>query len=204
MPTKRTRRKRGKIGIVHSATWYFLNDELHGEIREQSNPFEVLELETSSWPHRELSLLWDEHRDAVLKRWLLLHPGTRPHCWWLLDAPALARDKAREYAGTYFHESLKEPRKQLAGIGSPLHEHFNVSPMYRYGVPALWVDQNTLDSYKHRQLDCVVIDPDNPPIFESQASYLDRFDLLSAAEKRKSDFEPESLFDAIGDFYWPV
>ena len=38
------------------------------------------------------------------------------------------------------------------------------------------------------------IDPDNPPTYESQASYLDRLNLLSPGERRrlrKKDFKPE-------------
>jgi hypothetical protein len=45
-------------------------------------------------------------------------------------------------------------------------------------------------------------DPDNPPRFESQASYLDRHALLLPSERRRlrrEDFEPEVL---PADF-WP-
>jgi hypothetical protein len=39
----------------------------------------------------------------------------------------------------------------------------------------------------------VAIDPNDPPIFESQASFLKRHGLLLAGEERRSDFEPETI-----------
>jgi hypothetical protein len=39
----------------------------------------------------------------------------------------------------------------------------------------------------------VAIDPDDPPTFESQASYLKRHRLLLAGEERRADFEPHAV-----------
>lgn len=31
--------------------------------------------------------LWQAHGDEVLADWIAEHPGTRPHGWWMCDAP---------------------------------------------------------------------------------------------------------------------
>jgi hypothetical protein len=36
---------------------------------------------------RAARTLWPVYRDAILASWIKVKPGTRPSCWWLLDAP---------------------------------------------------------------------------------------------------------------------
>ncbi len=214
MPTKRTRRKRSRQGDIPTAAWYFLNDALAEALEEDIDQYDLIELQTSTYPHAELSALWNAYRDVVLKRWTLLHPGTRPHCWWLLDAPALPGIQHGRYTGPFCANELKEPRKRLSGIGTPGHEVLNLVPRFRDGVPVSWVTPFDVEYYNGRAKNIygdlinpdakegdfkgVAIDPNNPPVFESQAAYLDRFGLLSATEKKKSNFNPESVFEVIG------
>lgn len=37
--------------------------------------------------------LWRAHRDAILADWIEATPGTRPSCWWMLDAPELPPER---------------------------------------------------------------------------------------------------------------
>ncbi|HEX9544401.1 MAG TPA: hypothetical protein VF955_04405, partial [Pyrinomonadaceae bacterium] len=69
------------------------------------------------------------------------------------------------------------PRKRLGGIGTPAHECRSVKPDFKYGIPTVWVD----------------VDKDDPPTFESQASYLKRHGMLMAGEERRADFESETV-----------
>lgn len=68
-----------------------------------------------------------------------------------------------------------------------------------------WIDPWLVDYYNGRALDVhgnrigkdrqfrgLAIDPDNPPVFESQAAYLNRHELLNASERKRSDFAPET------------
>jgi len=34
-----------------------------------------------------LAAAWREHGAGILAEWIRTHPGTRPHGWWLFDAP---------------------------------------------------------------------------------------------------------------------
>jgi len=214
MPTKRTRRSRGKQGDISTAAWYFLNDALHEAPENSFDGFDTIHLEFSTYPHNELQEVWNTNRSSILKRWLLIKPGTRPHCWWLLDAPKLPEDQHGRFKDTFFAKGLKEPRKRLSGIGTPAHEVLATVPCFKYGVSIYWVDNFQSEYYsgtakdihgklinpqaKNDDFKGIAIDPIDPPLFESQASYLDRFGLLSAAEKKKSNFEPESVLDVIG------
>ncbi len=109
---------------------------------------------------------WDKLKDEVLTEWIRLRPGTRPLAWWKLSAP--------------------EPRRQqLGGAGEIVLHALDHDNNYRYhkGLPeAYWFR----DSF----------DPSDPPIFESQATYLARHDLfLPGEEFRLNDdaFEPERI-----------
>jgi hypothetical protein len=214
MPTKRTRRSRTKKSDVPSTVWYFLNDSM-GDLPEDSiDQFDLLELECSTYPHRELKDLWTAYRNEILKRWMLIKPGTRPHCWWLFEAPRLPKAEHGQYKNWHLAKGLKEPRKRLSGVGVAKHDVLRVSPSYRYGIPATWIDSFDCKYYngtaksihgnlinpkaKDGDFEGIAIDPNDPPIFESQAAYLDRFGLLAAEEKEKSSFEPESVLDVIG------
>jgi hypothetical protein len=65
-----------------------------------------------------------------------------------------------------------------------------VAPHFLLGIPESWGD----------------LKADDPPVFESQAAYLDRLGLLAPGEKRRlrnADFEPETL-RCLSDFEFPT
>jgi len=131
-----------------------------------ANPFEVLMLEYGE--DREIALLWAECRKEILSEWIVKHPGTRPNSWWRFDAPAPARQR-------------------VGGVGDP---QFHAPPLW-YGVPRSWCRAGTPGAYYG-----MAIDPAHPPIFESQATFLERHNLLLPGERRRltaADFEPERV-----------
>lgn len=105
--------------------------------------------------------LWNQHRGVYLTEFIRTNPGKRPWAWWQWDAPRWDGWGR----GTYWEEKFPEPRRRLGGTGTPAWETQGVVPSFKYGLPTAWA-----------------IDPNDPPIYESQASYLERLGLLTAAE----------------------
>jgi hypothetical protein len=120
-----------------------------------------------------------------------IYPGTRPARWWRYDAP--------------------EPRRRLGGIGTPASEVLSYKPTYSFGLPWIWIEQWQVMYYSGLAVDIngaqigylyprefkgVAIDPNDPPRFESQASYLKRHGLFLAGEERrlrKADWDAEAV-----------
>jgi hypothetical protein len=126
--------------------------------------------------------LWAAHRDRVLALWVREHPGTRPSLWWRWDVPRMRPETWPLGANTvWMRESeLPEPRLRLAGTGTPSYEVLAVVPLLDRGVPQSWLDY----------------DADDPPVYESEATYLERHGLLLLRERRRlrdEDFEPERV-----------
>ncbi len=112
--------------------------------------------------------LWLELSGKVLPNFIKANPGRRPWGWWVSDAPA--------------------PRARVGGIGTPLR----YTGMH-CGIPTGW---STTNNRKSCMFSGAAVDPANPPVFESQAAYLRRLNLLSQAEARRlreRDFQPEPI-----------
>jgi hypothetical protein len=134
-------------------------------------------------------------KDGILDEWIRQRPGTRPNFWWLEFAP-------------------EKSRRRIGGIGDPIHEHLHaVGQVYEHGVPSFFVtsfdvayyngrardvDGNIIKNlagpqYKDGDFKGKAIDPNDPPVYESEAAYLKRHALLTDFEKqrlRKKDFKP--------------
>jgi hypothetical protein len=121
----------------------------------------------------ELAETWAAHRDGALADWIAESPGRRPQQWWEFDAP--------------------EPRQRLGGIGTTQREAgLAIGLSYSLGIPRGWISTADVARWGRG----VAIDPDDPPTFESEASYLQRHCLLFPGEKRRlkpADFEPEQV-----------
>ena len=145
-----------------------------------------------------LRIAWSHARDAILIAWIGTRPGTRPRYWWGCgDAPEL--------------------RRRLGGTGTPCHEVLNYEPSYSFGIPDQWVGQwaadyfngrardvhgNPMGAYKEGDFSGLAIDPADPPQYESQATYLQRLDLLLPGELARLgpiDFRPEVVEAAEAD-----
>jgi len=122
--------------------------------------------------------LWREFEDEVVAEHVSEWPGTRPERWWQFSAP--------------------EPRHRVGGVGTPSHERLAFVLHLYLGVPESWITCDALESYR---LGVPALDPTNPPMFESEAAYLARLDLLLPGERSRineKDFAAESVVDILG------
>ncbi len=143
----------------------------------------------------ELSELWNRYCDAIIADYAQEYPGFRPGRWWKYTAP--------------------EMRKRVGGIGTPCHEVLEYSRSFKYGLPVDWItpwqvefySRPTPDNYGNfakpitpGHFNGVAIDPNDPPVYESQAAYLKRHGLFMPGERKQltaADFEPEALTSAF-------
>lgn len=134
-----------------------------------------------------------------MQRWVREHPGTRPSLWWRFEAPRQTEDV---HPGWDFDPAKPEPRRRVGGTGTPVCECTCTVPHYRYGIPTEWVLPGEPDppGFEPRGpalwlRECAVaFDPDDPPRFEAEAAYLERYGLFLPGERRRLtpvDFEPE-------------
>jgi hypothetical protein len=188
MPTNRRRRRQGRRSepLTLAARVFLETGDVEAAVRAEAaaDPFEILLL------RRQSAAIWAEHGEEFLADWIDDHPGTRPWGWWAYCSP--------------------EPRRRLGGTGTPAHEVLAHAPACRFGIPVTWVTPWDVAYYTGRARDVhgqpigtesrpghfrgKAIDSRNPPRYESEAAYLDRLGLLSAAERRAlppDAFEPE-------------
>ena len=152
-----------------------------------------------------LQELWAEMGEGIVADWVAECPGTRPSCWWQWSAP-----RADEYQNV--RGGLPLPRQRLGGIGTPKSEVLCIVPTLHLGLPVSWVSAWEADYYNGRALDIhgnrigsdykegdfegVPPDPNDPPRYESEASYLKHHDLLLPGERKRltaRDFQPECV-----------
>ena len=205
MPTKRTRRGRRRREPVGQHAWAWLTDAPAPPDNGDDDAFEFKFLTGAE----ERRAMWEAHRDKILTAWVKDKPGTRPARWWEFDAP---RSPVGTYPGCYYDGELPEPRRRIGGTGSPKYEFLAYAASFEFGLPTYWVDEWEVSYYNGRSKDIhgipigtefsegnfdgIAYDPDDPPIFESQAAYLERHGLLTPAEKgalTPEAFEPESV-----------
>ena len=206
MATNRKKRGRSRRQAQISETaWAMLNDL---PLPANGNKFErfILESPAAHTQGQGLKDYWNRYRDAILADWTSKSPCTRPSCWWRFDAPRWEKPKDKD---CYWYGVLSEPRKRIGGTGTPAYECLNYVPSFTIGVPDRWVSAFDVDyyngravandgscigdNYKDGDFDGIAVDPDDPPTFESQAAYLKRHGLLTAAEVRWLDKHPEAL-----------
>lgn len=171
MPVRRTLNKRLKSNI---------SDDIRAYLETGAMP------DQPDWDFYEmtdpvnLKSLWESTRDEILSTWIKSYPGSRPWIWWKLESP--------------------EPRRRIGGVGTEAASVLAYKPAYDFGIANLWVDGWLIDYYRNRgtPIEAQAIDPVNPPIFESQAVYLRRLNILTPAEKsvlskKRKVWEPETI-----------
>jgi hypothetical protein len=161
----------------------------------------------------EIREAWERHGEFIIAAWARKHPGTRPSYWWEFSSP---RQPVGTFPGRYYDGKLPEPRRRLGGVGTPKHEALAYVPHYSYGIPTSWINRWEVKLYggrvqgndgkplfKKSDFKGVAPDPDDPPVFESEAAYLKRHGLLLPGEGSRlttNDFEPEVLeVDVVGE-----
>jgi hypothetical protein len=130
------------------------------------------------WTHDDFAALWREFADDIVDKHVAASPGTRPHRWWGFSAP--------------------ERRRRLGGIGTPRHQDTPVFLCHELGVPLDWIWDDSEEWYR---LNGTLLDLADPPIYESQAAYLERLELLLPGERKRlkpKDFKPQSVIDILG------
>jgi hypothetical protein len=127
--------------------------------------------------------LYMQHRDAVIDAHIWARGwGKRPWTWWHFEGVG--------------------PRVRLGGKGTPAFECLNVVPSFRDGIPDLWQKDNFWNWREGGKPppNWVEWDDDDPPVYESSATYLRRHNLLLHGEARHlkpRDFEPVAIEDEI-------
>jgi hypothetical protein len=161
---------------ISESVWRWLVDE-NPEERDEDGEFSW-QIFALSGDDAKLKELWQAVEPDVLAYWIPLHPGTRPPLWWKYSAP---RQAAGEWPGCYWDGTLPEPLERIGGIGdAPWDAGLAYVPSFACGLPKDWEG----------------FDPDDPPTYESEASYLKRHGLLVTGELKrlpKDAFEPVTL-----------
>jgi hypothetical protein len=141
---------------------------MYGELSPEANRF------LNNFPDR-IKAAWEKIGDSVTKDFIKQHPCRRPWAWWRFDAP--------------------QPRQRIGGTGKSTHESMNFAPGFSFGLPTSWTKLIDVELKLAKKND--LIDPDDPPTFESQASYLQRHNLLAPEEIKWLDKHPEALAPEI-------
>ena len=144
------------------------------------------------FPERQVHEAWDLAGESLLAEWIETRPGTRPPGWWKYDAPA-------------------EVRNRVSGTGTPAHEVLAYAAHFDRGVPVAWVEDWMVEWYNGRARDVdgkligsgysegdfphVAYDPDDPPRFESEPTFLRRLELLLPGELERI---PAEAFEPVG------
>lgn len=212
MSTNRTRRRRNQKGVLTLAELAYLSDTDTGLEEGGMEKFELW-----SFRHGMPGLdgghkpreLWEKHRDDFLPAFIAKNPGRRPLAWWQWDCPRLPDQGSR----FWYEGTLPEPRRRVGGTGTPSYEVLAYVPHFTRGIPTSWVTKFEEDYYTGRVKDTQkgknfsivgrnddegdfkgkAIDPDDPPLYESEAVFLDRHDLLSPQEKKYLASHPELM-----------
>jgi hypothetical protein len=213
MGKPRRARSRVRYSNLTELEWAFLNDAVaHGDDPAEFGGSRLalwsLEFNFETGTGRSVTKeLWDAHGAAVVERWAVEKPGTRPRQWWNFDAP---RCDLKSYSTDHTLPDGRrwaEPRRRLGGTGTPLHEIAAYVPSFSFGIPNTWFELSDKPAglqrgdlleahYAEMARRGAPIDPDDPPVFEAQATYLERHGLLLPGERQRltdEDFTPEKV-----------
>jgi hypothetical protein len=173
MPVKR-RQAKTRIGSLSELAQGLLLDER--SVRHSEDGFDgyayTFHQAPGSLQVPTLGDLWLQHCDVILADWVPAHPGKRLAAWWKFSAPRWVD----------FDPVMGEPRRMVGGKGRPKVYAGNRLWFlsHEFGIPVEFHDDG--------------LDPNDPPIFESQASYMDRHGLFLPGERKllkAADFAPE-------------
>lgn len=168
---KRRGRKRVNPDDISRGAWALINDEPRPDDDGESWDYWFLDSYGSK------RRLWEDHGERVLTHWIDQHPGTRPHCWWLYEAP---RGEPGRFMGAVWADMMIEPRTLLKGDGRPAWERYAYAPCFQLGIPKLWTEGDPAEL-----------------VFEPQYDYLKRHGLLVRGESRSPEpiFEPSRVLE---------
>ena len=197
MPTKRTRVIHQRKNMSNTAL-YYASDGLWGD-PENLGKLEAFTYKSPTCCPDECREVWLAIRDELLPQWIKVHPGTRPSWWFLFDSqcPRISAEDIQRHGwtGCYYTKDLPDLRRRLGGIGDPAYEHYSLVPHFDCAVPDQFITAEDVEWHREEgeEFSGIPFDADDPPVYESQASYLDRHKLLTPAERRRlraQDFKP--------------
>jgi hypothetical protein len=113
--------------------------------------------------------LYESIQKDFIKDWIDKYPTSRPWGWYRYTAPRQNDDAVN----WFYHGTLPEERKHISG---GRRCEYNYVPKYYKGIFEYWHYTN-----------------DDMPMFESEAAYLKRLDLLTDSEKKHLEKHPELL-----------
>src|SRR5664280_1874462 len=162
---------------ISEGVWNYLCDIPYEDLDSETK-FAIILLEAGDG--EALREVWGRARGEVLGAWLKDHPGTRPAVFWRFDTP---HQPLGTHDGCFYDGKLPQPRKQISGAGCDASAISAYMPSYESGLPTAWAG----------------FEEGDPPVFESQAAYLKRHNLLTAGELRvltASDYKQTEALSA--------
>jgi hypothetical protein len=195
MPTKRKLRTRNRIAEELSpvAERYLLTGDYRRQGKADDHGF--VEAIALAAHYDRLAAVWREVSEALLPEYVDRCPGKRPFAWWCCDSPRAVSLPGRAKDLGYLRGQLPEPRQRLGGIGTPAYEVLNIAPSLPFGLPSAFITTWQVHYYGGAAVGDA-IDPNDPPRYESQASYLRRHRLFQDGEADKltdADYLPETV-----------
>lgn len=155
---------------------------LYGEMSTEPGVNRFLQFCTA-----KIEAAWEKIGESITRDYIKSNPGKRPWAWWEWSAPRWDDP----FDDCWYHGTLPAPRQRIGGTGKPSFECIGDGPSFSFGLPDSWPTAVSAEMGLCEPGD--VPDPDNPPTFESQASYLERHDLLTASEKRWLKSYPQAM-----------
>lgn len=196
MPRKPIKSRKKPRPVLHDSLRYYLetgNYAARDKFPDCPAKAETFMLAGS--PREKQLAVWELNREVILNDWIKQNPCSRPWAFWELD--------------------VTEIRRRVGGIGDLWNEWEDYGPHDCYfGIPSAWVSAFDEAYYNGRALDIygkvipspwkdgdfpkTVYDKNDPPTFESQATYLQRHGFLTVKEqeflKKHSELlEPEAV-----------
>jgi hypothetical protein len=178
MPLKRRVSKMHTSGELTDLEMRFLRDEpmpQDGSFEDDSAWWSMADRDDDHGAFRpgrpSVAQMWAAMGAEIVGEWAHDRPGRRPSCWWRFQAP-------------------NEPRRRLGGHGVP-----SWPDRLLYGKPTGWHWPATIPGgqFSGGPAQC---DPADPPLFESEAAYLQRHELLADGEAERlapEDFAPTPI-----------
>ena len=178
-PTKRRRRMRPVVPqeLAPELRHVLMTGEL-AKWDGAQHMFKQILLKPRDAPCRRL---WRQWRESLLAAWVAEHPGTRPWAWWQFDAPRIETIPAGREIPAWIQRDTPEPSQRLGGRGTPCYEVLPWMPELPFGIPTPWQTASQEEYFD----DFVgeAFDPDDPPRYESEARYLERYGLFLEGER---------------------
>jgi hypothetical protein len=145
----------------------------------------------------DLLTLWRQYgAPEIVEEYIEEHPGRRPRRWWAYDSP---RAPIGTYPGRGYDDgTLPMPRVRIGGVGTECSARLAHKPWLEFGIETNWIDAQLIATYEQlgRPLNVPAVDPSNPPIFEAEATFLERHGLLLRGERERlseADFRPVAI-----------